>query len=196
MLSMDSRTDLDLLTAIQEHADATALGALYDRFGRKVYALAYGILRCKPDAEDVLQEVFERVWKKSHTYQSALGNVKSWLLRITHNRSINRLKARAIRATPIGYTSDATYGDSVAGGMPENIFDASEIDTNFDIGEFVRKALAYLPEEQRRLIELAFFKGLSHSEIAETEQLPLGTVKTRIRTGITRLRSELKFLKT
>jgi RNA polymerase sigma-70 factor (ECF subfamily) len=193
---MDSRTDLDLLTAIQERADNSALGALYDRYGRNVYVLAYGILRCKPDAEDVLQEVFERIWKKSHTYQSALGNVKSWLLRITHNRSINRLKARAIRATPSGYTSDGSYGDSAVGGMPENILDALVIDTDFDIGVFVRKALANLPEEQRRLIELAFFKGLSHSEIAETEQIPLGTVKTRIRSGITRLRSELKFLKT
>jgi RNA polymerase sigma-70 factor (ECF subfamily) len=192
---MDPRTDLDLLTAIQERADNSALGALYDRYGRKVYILAYGILRCKPDAEDVLQEVFERVWKKGHTYQSALGNVKSWLLRITHNRSINRLKSRAIRAIPLGYTSDSTNGDSVAGGMPENIVGATEIDTDFDIGEYVRRALAYLPEDQRRLIELAFFKGLSHSEIAETERLPLGTVKTRIRSGITQLRSELKFLK-
>ncbi len=193
---MDSRTDLDLLTAIQERADNSALGALYDRYGRKVYVLAYGILRCKPDAEDILQEVFERVWKKSHTYNSTLGSVKSWLLRITHNRSINRLKARAIRATHSGYTSEGAYGDSFTGRMPENILDASEIDMDFDIGIFVRKALDYLPEEQRRLIELAFFKGLSHSEIAETEQIPLGTVKTRIRSGIARLRTELKFLRT
>jgi RNA polymerase sigma-70 factor, ECF subfamily len=187
---MDSRTDLDLLMAIQEHADATALGALYDRFGRKVYALAYGILRCKPDAEDVLQEVFERVWKKSHTYQSTLGEVKHWLLRIAHNRSINRLKARTLRAAP-----SITGADSAAGGIPETVANSLEINTDFDIGQYVRTALAYLPEEQRRLIELAFFKGLSHSEIAETEQLPIGTVKTRIRSGIMKLRSELQFLK-
>jgi RNA polymerase sigma-70 factor, ECF subfamily len=190
MLSMDSRTDLDLLKAIQERADNSALGALYDRYGRRVYVLAYGILRCKPDAEDVLQEVFERVWKKSHTFQAALGDVKYWLLRIAHNRSINRLKARTIRATPAGYTSD-----SASGGLPESVAYSIETDTNFDIGEYIRKALAYLPEEQRRVIELAFFKGLSHSEIAETEQLPLGTVKTRIRSGIMKLRSELQFLK-
>jgi RNA polymerase sigma-70 factor (ECF subfamily) len=187
---MDSRTDLDLLKAIQERADNTALGALYDRYSRKVYALSYGILRCKQDAEDVLQEVFERVWKKSHTYQSTLGDVKYWLLRIAHNRSINRLKARTLRAAP-----SANSGDSAAGGLPESIANSLEISTDFDIGEYVRKALEYLPEEQRRLIELAFFKGLSHSEIAETEQLPLGTVKTRIRSGIMRLRSELNFLK-
>ena len=187
---MDTRTDLDLLTAIQERADNSALGALYDRYGRKVYALAYGILRCKQDAEDVLQEVFERVWKKSHTYQSALGEVKHWLLRIAHNRSINRLKARTLRAAP------SMNGEgSATGGIPETVANSLEIDTNFDIGEYVRTALAYLPEEQRRLIELAFFKGLSHSEIAETEQLPLGTVKTRIRNGIMKLRSQLQFLK-
>ncbi len=187
---MDSRTDLDLLIAIQERADNSALGALYDRYGRNVFALANGILRCKPDAEDVMQEVFERVWKKSHTYQEALGNVKSWMLRIAHNRSINRLKARAIRLAPLGYTSD-----SATGGMPESVTDSFETDTNFDIGEYIRKALSYLPQEQQRLIELAFFKGLSHSEIAETERIPLGTVKTRIRSGVMRLRSELKFLK-
>jgi len=187
---MDSRTDLDLLKAIQERADTTALGALYDRYGRKVYALAYGILRCKPDAEDVLQEVFERVWKKSHTFQDALGDVKHWLLRIAHNRSINRLKARTLREGP-----SVNSSDSAAGGLPESIANSLEISTDFDIGEYVRKALEYLPEEQRRLIELAFFKGLSHSEIAETEKLPLGTVKTRIRSGIMRLRTELNFLK-
>ncbi len=187
---MDPRTDLDLLQAIQERADTTALGALYDRFGRRVYSLAYGILRCKPDAEDVLQEVFERVWKKSHTYQSALGNVKSWLLRIAHNRSINRLKARTLRDGP-----SINSADSAAGGMLESVANSVETNTDFDIGQYVQDALAYLPEEQRRLIELAFFKGLSHSEIAETEQLPLGTVKTRIRTGIMRLRTELQFLK-
>ena len=187
---MDSRTDIDLLKAIQERADNSALGILYDRYGRKVYALAYGILRCVPDAEDVLQEVFERVWKKSHTYQSSLGDVKYWLLRIAHNRSINRLKARTLRAGPSFNSSDSSVG-----GMPDSITLSTETDTNFDIGEYVRNALEYLPEEQRRLIELAFFKGLSHSEIAETEQLPLGTVKTRIRSGIMKLRSELIFLK-
>jgi RNA polymerase sigma-70 factor (ECF subfamily) len=187
---MDSRTDLDLLTAIQEHADNTALGSLYDRYGHKVYVLAYGILQCRPDAEDVVQEVFERVWKKSATYQSALGEVKYWLLRIAHNRSINLLKARALRATP-----SIDSADSAAGGSIEITQNSPETNTDFDIGEYVRNALSYLPEEQRRLIELAFFKGLSHSEIAEAERLPLGTVKTRIRSGIMRLRSELQFLK-
>jgi RNA polymerase sigma-70 factor (ECF subfamily) len=187
---MDSRTDLELLTAIQERADSSALGALYDRYGRKVYSLANAILRCKPDSEDILQEVFERVWKKGHSYRSELGEVKHWLLRIAHNRSINRLKSRALRAAP-----SMTSADSVAGGIPGAVANSFEIDTDFDISEYVRAALTYLPEEQRRLIELAFFKGLSHSEIAETERLPLGTVKTRIRSGIMRLRTELQFLK-
>jgi len=187
---MDSRTDLDLLKAIQEGADNSALGALYDRYGRRVYSLAYGILRCVQDAEDVLQEVFERVWKKSHTYQSALGEVKYWLLRIAHNRSINRLKARTLRLAP-----SIDSADSAIGGILESVAYSVETETDFDIGQYVRKALAYLPDEQRRLIELAFFKGLTHSEIAETERLPLGTVKTRIRSGIMRLRSELQFLK-
>lgn len=186
---MDPRTDLDLLTAIQERADRTALGELYDRYGRKIYALAYGILRCQQDAEDVVQEVFERVWKKCHTYQSVLGDVRFWVLRIAHNRAINRLKSRSLRSSPgIGSL------DSTTGGIPDSIEYSIETDTNFDITEHVRTALAYLPEDQRRLIELAFFKGLSHSEIAESEHMPLGTVKTRIRNGIVRLRLELKFL--
>ena len=186
---MDLRTDLDLLTAIQERADRTALGELYDRYGRKIYALAYGILRCQQDAEDVVQEVFERVWKKCHTFQSMLGDVKYWVLRIGHNRAINRLKSRALRSASAISTLDSTTG-----GVPDSIEYSIETDTNFDIAEYVRSALGYLPDDQRRLIELAFFKGLSHTEIAETEQMPLGTVKTRIRSGILRLRSELKFL--
>jgi RNA polymerase sigma-70 factor (ECF subfamily) len=187
---MDARTDLELLQAIQEGADRAALAALYDRYGRKVFALAFGILRDRNDAEDVLQEVFERVWKKSHTFQSALasaGEAKYWILRIAHNRSINLLKSRALRAAP-------SIDEASAGGEL-NIAATTEAPQDFDIGSYVRTALGVLPEEQRKLIELAFFKGLSHSEIAESEKLPLGTVKTRIRSGMLKLKHELDFLK-
>src|SRR5437763_1961390 len=148
---MDPRTDLELLQAIQESADRNALGVLYDRYGRKVFSLAYGILRCKADAEDVLQEVFERIWKKSHTFQGALGEAKYWILRITHNRSINLLKSRALRA-------GIATKDAAAGGAPAQYLSdvASETTPDFDIGEYVRNALSYLPDDQRRLIELAF----------------------------------------
>ena len=182
----DSRTDLDLLTAIQESADRTALGALYDRYGRKVFALAYGILRNKPDAEDIAQEVFERVWKKSHTYQPSLGEAKYWILRIAHNRAVNLLRARSLRSA------------NATGGQPEQYIEEPRVEESnieFDTSELLRCSLSALPDDQRKLIELAFFKGYSHSEIAEKEQLPLGTVKTRIRNGIQKLRSELQYLK-
>jgi RNA polymerase sigma-70 factor (ECF subfamily) len=184
---MDQRTDLDLLKAIQESADRTALAALYDRYGRKVFALAYGILRSKPDAEDIVQEVFERVWKKSHTFQSTLGEAKYWMLRIAHNRAVNLLRSRTLRSAP------ATGGD-IMSYVAEEVA-AEEATLDFDTGELLRSSLSNLPEDQRKLIELAFFKGLSHSEIAEKERLPLGTVKTRIRNGIQRMRSELQYLK-
>jgi RNA polymerase sigma-70 factor, ECF subfamily len=184
---MDSRSDLELLQAIQEGADRAALGALYDRYGRKVFALAYGILKDRTDAEDILQEVFERVWKKSHTFQGSLGEAKYWILRIAHNRSINLLKSRALRST-------SSLDEAAAGGELE-AFKTTDEAQDFDIGNYVRCALASLPDDQRTLIELAFFKGLSHSEIAEREKLPLGTVKTRIRSGIMKLRGELDFLK-
>lgn len=181
---MDSRTDLELMTAIQEYADRSAFGELYDRYGGKVYALAHGIVHSKPDAEDVTQEVFEIVWKKSHTFQNALGEVKYWVLRIGHNRAINRLKARACRSSESSSDSHTEEAETFL-----------EPAMDFDLCEYVHTALRHLPPDQERLIELAFFQGLSHAEIAETERLPLGTVKTRIRSGITRLRSELRFLK-
>ncbi|SRR5579883_142367 len=189
---MDHRTDLELLQAIQERADRNALGALYDRYGRKVFALAYGILKNKDDAEDVLQEVFERVWKKSHTFRCELGEAKYWILRITHNRSINLLKARSLRMTQ---STDTATGGTLAEIKKAESANTVEVASDFDIGGYVQTALKSLPEDQRRLIELAFFKGFSHSEIAQNEQLPLGTVKTRIRNGIQRLRAELQFLK-
>jgi len=183
-MNTDQRTDLELLRAIQETADRTALGALYDRYGRKVFTLAYGILRNKPDAEDVLQEVFERVWKKSHTFQSDLGEAKYWMLRIAHNRAVNLLRSRALRQA------------NTIDGEPEKYEEpTTETVVDFDTGELLQRSLTSLPEDQRKLIELAFFKGLSHSEIAEKEQIPLGTVKTRIRNGIQKLRSELQYLK-
>src|SRR5438045_2247770 len=154
---MDVRTDIELLQAIQEQADRNALGVLYDRYGRKVFALAYGILKDKNDAEDVLQEVFERVWKKSHTFQvglaSAQGEAKYWILRIAHNRSINLLKSRSLRSAP-------SIDDASAGG--ELQIASTDEPKDFDIGSYVRGALGVLPDEQRKLIELAFFKGLSH----------------------------------
>lgn len=188
---MDSRTDIELLQAIQERADRGALGALYDRYGQRVYALAYGILRNQSDAEDVLQEVFERVWKKSHTFHAELGQPKFWLLRIAHNRSINFLKARALRAAPSIQTDSGGTQDGYSQDEQAEVATGAD----FDVGEIVHEALAHLPPDQRRLIELAFFKGYSHSEIASSEDLPLGTVKTRIRSGIVKLRSELRVLK-
>ena len=184
----DQRTDLELLRAIQECADRNALGALYDRYGRKVFALAYGILRNKPDAEDIVQEVFERVWKKSHTFQSSLGEAKYWMLRIAHNRAVNLLRARTLRS------ANAVGGEPIGYAAAEEPA-MEEESLEFDTGELLRSSLSSLPEDQRKLIELAFFKGYSHSEIAEREQLPLGTVKTRIRNGIQKLRSELQYLK-
>src|ERR1044071_33191 len=134
---MDARTDLELLQAIQEGADRAALGALYDRYGRKVFALAYGILKDKSDAEDVLQEVFERVWKKSHTFQSALasaqGEAKYWILRIAHNRSINLLKSRALRLAP-------SLDEASSGGELKIVHEQEE-SQDFDIGGYVQIAL-------------------------------------------------------
>ena len=189
----DPRTDQEILCALQSRGDRTALAVLFDRYGKKVYALAFGILRNRSDAEDIVQEVFETVWKKSATYQSALGEPKYWLLRIAHNRSINSLKSRALRMPGIA--------EAAAGGTPEDtaahesIFQETLETPEFDIAEILSSALGSLPVDQRRLIELAFFKGFSHSEIAENEKLPLGTVKTRIRSGMMKLRSELDFLR-
>ena len=158
--------------------DAGAVGDLYDRHSRLLYGLCLRILGQPGDAEEVLQEVFLTVWNRSHTYKPGLGTPIAWLVRITRNRALDRLRANTVRLR----TGEATVPELITDDTPEK--HAAQTEQR----RTVVRALEGLPPEQRVLIEQAYFQGFTQSELAERHQLPLGTVKTRIRTGMLALR--------
>lgn len=179
--------DLVLLERIARRETA-AVGELYDRHGRVLFGLICRILRDEGDAEDVLQEVFLRVWDKAETYDAVLGTPLAWLVRIARNRAIDRLRARHARPS---WNAD----DAPLAGIPADPDRTPGPDRLAALGEQQRAivaALQQLPREQRLLIEEAFFGGYTQSELATKHQLPLGTVKTRIRTGMMAMRELLQ----
>jgi RNA polymerase sigma-70 factor (ECF subfamily) len=175
----DARADIALLDRIIAR-DETAVGDLYDRHNRLLYALILRILRDRSEAEEVLQEVFVLVWTRAETYNVALGSPAAWLVRVARNRAIDRLRSNAVRVRAV-----ESAPPPQAAASPE--MRAAEGERQ----RVVKSALDALPPEQRTLIEEAYYFGRTQSELAERFQLPLGTVKTRIRTGMMTLRERL-----
>jgi RNA polymerase sigma-70 factor (ECF subfamily) len=173
------RADISLVERIVA-GDERSLAALYDRHSRLIFGLTLRILQDRGEAEEVLQDVFLAVWAKASTYDAALGSPAGWLVRIARNRSIDRLRARSVRARTLEGVEAPPAADN-----PES--SAARIEQQ----EGVLRALGGLPVEQRELIEHAYFLGLTHSELATRFSLPLGTVKTRVRTGMLALRERL-----
>jgi RNA polymerase sigma-70 factor (ECF subfamily) len=185
---LTSALDRTLLRRIVAR-DESAVAELYDRHSRMVYSVIVRILRNPPDAEDVLQEVFVRVWTRADTYDDRLGSPAAWLIRIARNRAIDRFRSKRARGeadTPVAPQEREVATSPSA--SPEVI--AQEVTT----AGSVRHALEALPEVQRILIEAAFFEGYTHQELATRFGVPLGTVKTRIRTGMMTLRERLEHL--
>jgi RNA polymerase sigma-70 factor (ECF subfamily) len=169
--------------------DASAVAELYDRHGSLLFGVVLRILRNRADAEDVLQEVFTRVWTRADTYDERLGAPAAWLARMARNRAIDRLRARKTRADVDAPEPVEPIRDDraiAAAWNPEQLAASSEQQQQ------IRTALDALPAEQRELIMAAFFDGFTHSELAARFQLPLGTVKTRIRTGMLAMREHLE----
>ena len=158
--------------------DAAAFELLYDQYHRLVYGLAFRILSDRGAAEDVTQAVFLKIWDSPGLYHE--GNFGAWIARVARNRALDALRSRAARAE-----SDVPEAIEVDDTLEERAI------ANVD-GARVREALARLPADQREPIELGFFGGITHEEIARRVGLPLGTVKTRIRTGLRRLRNVLE----
>ena len=176
-------TDVDLIQATAT-GDATALMALYDRYNRLAFGLAYRILGNPSLAEEAVQDAYLQVWNRATSFDVARGsNVRGWLMTIVHNRSID-IRRRDIdqkpRHVPLEDAENQLSVPDVWGEVSANLTQ-----------ETMRSAVATLPQDQRRTIELAFFEGLSHGEIAERERAPLGTVKGRMRLGLKKLRTVL-----
>ena len=176
----DTRTDIALLDRIVAR-DEQAVAELYDRHHRLLFGLILRILRDRSEAEEVLQEVFVQAWTRTDTYNVSLGSPAGWLIGIARNRAIDRLRNNAVRSRTV---EQAPLPAAVE--TPEARAATTERQRD------VARALASLPPEQRELIEQAYFEGLTQSELAERFKLPLGTVKTRVRTGLTTLRGLLQ----
>lgn len=181
------RTNADDVALIKRmsEADETALGALYDEWSRSLYSLVLHLLKDPDEAEDVVEETFWQAWRKASSYEPSKGAVSTWLLTIGRRKALDRLRARK-RHREDPARSERTFTD-----MPSRDPDPSQQVEGAEMREHVRAALRKLPGEQRKVLELAYFNGLSQSEIAETTGEPLGTVKTRMRLAMQKLREPL-----
>jgi RNA polymerase sigma-70 factor (ECF subfamily) len=184
-----TQADLTLLERIARR-DGSAVGELYDRHSQLLYSLIDRIVRDDGEAEDILQEVVLRVWEKAETYDPALGTPTAWLVRIARNRAIDRVRARQSR--PVTHPSEevlplVTVDEDLAPGPERSAAHAEQ-------QQAIEAALRQIPDEQRVLIEQAFFEGYTQSELAARFKLPLGTVKTRIRSGMLSMRKHLQHL--
>ncbi len=173
----DSARDASLMTAICS-GDQQAMGRLYELHSALVYSVALRVVGDTGAAEDILQEVFIQLWRNPTAFNSGRGSLAAWLAVITRNRAIDFLRKRRPE-------SDST--EVVISNDPDL---ASATERNHAI-EKIRDALSGMPEVQRTALEMAFFRGLTHMEIAEKTGDPLGTIKTRIRTGLIALRQAL-----
>ena len=160
-----------------------AFGRLYDQFAGIVFAFAVRLLRDRSEAEDLLQEVFLHVWRQAGAYDQAKGSPMAWISTLTRSRGIDRLRSRRRREK--GLVPFEEFSGSMAGAALDR--GATESEARL----VVQDALSGLPESQRKVLELAYFGGLTQSEIAAHLGEALGTVKTRIRTGLNRLRTLL-----
>ena len=166
--------------------DAEALAAVYDRHIRSVFGLAMRVLQDQGDAEDVVQKVFSQAWTQAKRYDATRGSVVSWLLTMSRSRAIDRLRSR--RATP---DSAPLPHDTAVVELPDPALGAEQGVLTAESAAGLRAALTALPLIQRVAIELAYFEGLTQTQIAEQLEQPLGTVKTLTRTGLLKLREAL-----
>ena len=178
--------DRALLARVAD-GDSRALDMLYDRYSRVVYGVALRILGQAELAEDVVQETFWRVWRRSRTFQSGRGQVASWIFGIAHNLSVDELRRQRSRPRPV-YDTEET---PVLRDLEDDRMDVAAEAIENERGRLIGAALQQISADQREAIELAYFGGLSQSEIAERLHSPIGTIKTRIRLGLRKLRDIL-----
>jgi len=172
----DAANDMRLVARIRA-GDETAMSELYDRYGKVVYAVALRVLQETGAAEDVLQEILVQLWRRPDSFDASRGSLAAWLTVITRNRAIDRVRKRR---------PEVELEDIVIAGGP----DLSDEAERALMVERIRGALTEMNPGQRKALELAYFEGLTHTEIAEKTGEPLGTIKTRIRSALQQLRAK------
>jgi RNA polymerase sigma factor (sigma-70 family) len=167
-----------------QQGDQSAVAALYDRFGGLAYGLAFRVTNDATLAEDVVQDAFVAVWKQCGRFDADRGQARSWLMTIVHHKAVDAVRRRAgrpERALPEG-SEEPIAATGIPADLAEIALDAAA----------VREAVRQVPEEQRKTIMMAYFEGLTHVEIAEKMRVPLGTVKSRLRIGLEKMREYLR----
>ena len=177
-------SDEDLM-AVVDRKDPDAFEALYDRHGGAAFSLAYRILGDRTSAEDATQEAFLSIWRSNARFDRARGSVRSWVLSVVRNRAIDSLRRGGVNAPKLDHDDDAALAAREAPERTDVAAIRNETATE------LRGAIDALPNEQSQVIELAYFGGFSHSEIAEIINQPLGTVKGRMRLGLEKIRAEI-----
>ena len=186
----ESTTSDEVLVARMAARDQEALSAIYDRYRSVIFSLALRILKDRAEAEEALADVFLQAWRQAPGFERVRGSVGAWLVTLCRSRAIDRLRARGRRDAALDTVARAGGGREDApsltrGGGPEQAADLMLKRRR------IGAALGALSEDQRRAVEMAYYEGLSHSEIAAALGAPLGTVKTRIRQGLFALRQKL-----
>jgi RNA polymerase sigma-70 factor (ECF subfamily) len=177
-------SDVELLHAIAR-GDEAALARLYDAYRVILFGLLVRILNSREEAEDILQDVFIQVWRRAKDFDERRGRPFTWLVTLARSRAIDRLRMLDARQRlTIGAAQEHEHNESVSDALTDTV--------NSEQKAIVRRALATLPEEQRDALLLAYFEGLTQSEIASRIGAPLGTVKTRMRSGMIKLRALLE----
>ena len=168
--------------------DGRAIAALYDRYGVLIFSLALRMLNDRESAEELVQEVFLRAWRQAASYQPGLGKLSTWLLGIARNLAVDELRRRGARPQRAGGDTEEQLNQLAS---PRNEDPAEQVSAATQRQE-IQRALRELPDAQRQVIELAYYGGLTQSEIAERLGDPLGTVKTRMRLATRKLRDLLR----
>jgi RNA polymerase sigma-70 factor (ECF subfamily) len=175
--------DEDLMQLVRR-GDADAFAVVYDRHASSAYSLAYRMMGSRAAAEDVTQEAFLSAWRSGARYDRVRASVRTWLLGIVHNRAIDAMRRGRVRDFP--RVDDETAAERLEGGERTEVEVARR-----DEAATIRAAMETLPSEQSQVIELAYFGGFTHTEIASMLRAPVGTVKGRMRLGLKKLRDEL-----
>jgi RNA polymerase sigma-70 factor, ECF subfamily len=182
-MALGAKDDAELARRLKSR-EPQAMADLYDQYGRLTYALIYRIVRNPAAAEDLVQETFLRIWNRVHAFDQAKGALGPWVLAVARNRAIDYLRSVDGRMSQSAFEIDKMEEPSLYAGFENDIL-------NIDRVRILREAFEKLTPNQRIVIELAYYEGLSQSEMAERMKQPLGTVKTWVRTALKALREHL-----
>ena len=186
------QTDEYLLQEIAK-GDSAAFSEFYDRYSRLIYGALLSMLKNKEESKDILQDVFMKVWRRGNTFKPELGSPRNWLIRIAHNMAINHIRSARLRREKASIT--ISDNDTALLLREFELIEDTLLDNAIlrDRKEMLTLAFETLPKDRVNLLDLAFFKGYSHLEISRQLEMPLGTVKTKIRRSLLALRKSLLF---